>query len=304
MNSRYKIAEQIVEIIPQANDAWALVKPNYAPFATTDSADAAVSIRIVEGLDLPMGDIPAIYEDVAQTPDMPSLYVHRDDRGHTYFRIVQPKDSCERVVLVLDHDGRNATIHIEKKGSAPRPWQAIASLTAAIQLTYTMATMHTGNLLSHASCVAKDGKAYLFLGKSGTGKSTHSRMWQEAFADAQLLNDDHPIIRVAPSGEVIAYGSPWSGKTPCYRNISAPIGGIVRITRSLSNSIRRLSPIEAYASLMPSMFSAPFDRQLADRRHQWIERVVATVPCYELQCLPNADAARVCWAGIENKQKG
>src|SRR5690606_24548491 len=73
-------------------------------------------------------------------------------------------------------------------------------------------------ILIHASVVSCAGKAYAFLGKSGTGKSTHSRLWLRHIAGTELLNDDNPAIRIEPDGRVFVYGTPWSGKTPCYKN--------------------------------------------------------------------------------------
>lgn len=92
----------------------------------------------------------------------------------------------------------------------------------------------------HSSTIECEGRAVLFLGESGTGKSTHTRLWQEHIPGARLLNDDSPIIRMY-QGQATAFGSPWSGKTPCYRNISRPIAGIVRLSQAPANEITRLS---------------------------------------------------------------
>ena len=92
-----------------------------------------------------------------------------------------------------------------------------------------------------------EGLGYLFLGHSGTGKSTHARQWLAAFDDAWLLNDDNPIVRVMEDGEVRVYGSPWSGKTPCYNNAYARVRGIVKLSQAPHNKIRTVSLPEAYA---------------------------------------------------------
>ncbi|MBO6066250.1 MAG: transposase, partial [Lachnospiraceae bacterium] len=83
------------------------------------------------------------------------------------------------------------------------------------------------HLLMHASVTMHAGKGYLFLGKSGTGKSTHSQLWINNIEGCELLNDDNPVLRVEDDGSVRVYGSPWSGKTPCYRNLDVPVGAIV-----------------------------------------------------------------------------
>ena len=140
---------------------------------------------------------------------------------------------------------------------------------------------------------------YLFLGHSGTGKSTHARMWLEAFDDAWLLNDDNPILRVMDDGEVRVYGSPWSGKTPCYNNAYARVGGIVKLSQAPHNKIRSTLLPEAYAYMLSSASGLKMDRQMADQMHETIKHVVMNVKCYQLDCLPNTEAAEVAQRGME-----
>lgn len=138
----------------------------------------------------------------------------------------------------------------------------------------------------------------MFLGKSGTGKSTHSRMWMAALDKVSLINDDHPIVRICDDGTVMAYGSPWSGKTRCYKNESAPVGGIVRISRAPYNKARKLSVIESYASIMTSCSGMTWEREMADARDSTMQGVISKVPCWVMECLPDNDAALVCSAAV------
>lgn len=170
----------------------------------------------------------------------------------------------------------------------------------AIMIAYLMATAGDGTLMMHASVVTQGGRAYLFQGRSGTGKSTHSRLWMANIEGTELLNDDHPVVRVDKEGRATVYGSPWSGKTHCYRRAQAPVGGVVRIVRGERNELRRLSPIEAYVSLAASVFYLPYftDRQ-REMRHRAMERIVAGgTPCCEMRCRPDAEAAQVCHRGL------
>ena len=139
---------------------------------------------------------------------------------------------------------------------------------------------------------------YLFLGHSGTGKSTHARMWLEAFKDAWLLNDDNPILRVMEDGEVRVYGSPWSGKTPCYNNAYARVGGIVKLSQAPHNKIRTLSLPEAYAYMLSSASGLKMEKQMADCMYETIKHVITHVKCYHLACLPNTEAAEVAQRGM------
>ena len=104
----------------------------------------------------------------------------------------------------------------------------------------------------HASVTELNGKALIFLGKSGTGKSTHSRLWREFVPGSTLLNDDEPIVRVFNDKPVRVYGAPWSGSTPCYKNESAEVAAIVHLYQSPENKLRELNKIEALSLLYPS----------------------------------------------------
>ena len=99
--------------------------------------------------------------------------------------------------------------------------------------------------------ITRQHKAYLFLGPSGTGKSTHAQLWLQHIKDTQLINDDNPVIR----GNMV-YGSPWSGKTPCYRKVRYPLGGLVVLSQAPHNKICRINGVQAYAA-PPSSPLAP-----------------------------------------------
>ena len=143
-----------------------------------------------------------------------------------------------------------------------------------------------------------EARGYLFLGHSGTGKSTHARQWLAAFDDAWLLNDDNPILRVMEDGEVRVYGSPWSGKTPCYKNAYARVGGIVKLSQAPHNKIRTISLPEAYAYMLSSASGMKMDRRMADCMYESIKHVITHVKCYHLDCLPNTEAAEVAQRGM------
>jgi hypothetical protein len=173
-------------------------------------------------------------------------------------------------------------------------------LNDALMLLFAFAGAHANTLLVHASCVKHEGYAYPFIAMSGTGKSTHSSLWLKCIENTELMNDDNPIIRVI-DGCPIVYGSPWSGKTPCYRNISSPLGAIVRIERALENRIERQPTVQAFASLLPACSSMKWDEQLNDLLCTTLSNILAKVRVFTMYCLPNEEAARVCVKGINEK---
>lgn len=167
---------------------------------------------------------------------------------------------------------------------------------------FNIAALPHGTVAFHSSVIRYRGKGVLFLGESGTGKSTHTRLWREHIPGAELLNDDSPIIR-ATERKAIVFGSPWSGKTPCYRNESCPITAVVRLSQAPHNHIRRLRPIEAIGALLPSAPPAfARDERLSDDTCGLLSRLIAQVPVYHLECLPDAAAAQLSCDTVFNRQ--
>ena len=154
----------------------------------------------------------------------------------------------------------------------------------------------------HASVIKKDGKGYLFQGKSGTGKSTHSGLWLKHIPGCELLNDDNPIVHFnRETGEATVYGSPWSGKTPCYKNDSVPVGAFVRLEQAPMNEIQRESPARAFASLLPSCSNLKEVRELNNGVIETVKYLAAHTPVYFLKCLPDREAAEVCFNTIKQQ---
>jgi hypothetical protein len=164
-------------------------------------------------------------------------------------------------------------------------------LKFALWVGYGMMALPYGTIAVHTSCIVYKDLAVLFLGESGTGKSTHTRLWREHIEGAFLLNDDSPIIRVE-DGVVWAYGSPWSGKTPCYKAQRHQLKGCVRLSQAPHNRIRKLSILQAYGAIHPSCPPEfAYDNALYDHISSFISELISHVPFYHLECLPDREAA-------------
>jgi hypothetical protein len=176
-----------------------------------------------------------------------------------------------------------------------------SQLRFAVWIAFGIAAVHREIIPVHASTVVCGGKSILFLGESGTGKSTHTRLWLDNIPGAGLLNDDSPLLCVKENKKIIACGSPWSGKTPCYKNEQAPVAGIVRLSQAPCNRIKRLTGIAAIGALLPSCLPAfAYDEELSDRIHEIISVVLQQVPVYSLACLPDAAAAELVFSTLKN----
>lgn len=174
-------------------------------------------------------------------------------------------------------------------------------LNNALMLIYAFAGSFYDTLLIHASCPMISGYAYPFIAKSGTGKSTHSSLWLKNIPNTELLNDDNPVVRII-DGNPIVFGSPWSGKTPCYKNLSAKLGAVTRINRADSNYIEKLSPVKAFASFLPSCSAMKWDKVVYSNICDIITRIISTTPFYTMNCLPDDEAALVCYNELSRCQ--
>lgn len=175
-------------------------------------------------------------------------------------------------------------------------------LNNALMLVFAFAGSKIQTVLIHASLVRQNGNGYAFIAKSGTGKSTQVSMWLRYLKGCDLMNDDNPIIRIV-DGKAYVYGSPWSGKTPCYRNVKASLGAITRIDRATTNWVEKLPPIEAFASLLPSCSSMKWDQDIFNNICNTITKLIETTGIYTLHCLPNKEAAEICQQTIAIKEK-
>ncbi len=165
-------------------------------------------------------------------------------------------------------------------------------LNNALMIMYAFASADKGTLLMHSSVVCNNKAAFLFLGKSGTGKSTHSQLWLQHIKGTELINDDNPIVRVMKE-EIRVYGSPWSGKTDCYRNMHATVGAFLQLQQAPQNNIRKQTIVETFASLLSSSSVMKWDKRVYGGVCDTIEHIMKHVPGFVLQCRPDKEAAQL-----------
>lgn len=147
----------------------------------------------------------------------------------------------------------------------------------------------------HSSAIAYQGKAYLFSGRSGVGKSTHTNMWKKLFGEeVQIFNDDKPALRLI-DGTWYAYGTPWCGKDGININMKVPVAGICFMKQGKQNKIRRLSNTEAVQQILPQTLQNIRSPERMLRQLDMIGKLVERIPVYELENLPNEEAARLSY---------
>lgn len=211
------------------------------------------------------------------------------EKGGIYVVALAPTAGGAFRLMRLDRDFGGATLWLP----AGNPHN-LFTLDSMLRILFSQAAVSRDALSIHASTVISRGEAYIFMGKSGTGKSTHSALWMQAFPGTELLNDDNPILRLQPDGTVRVYGSPWSGKTPCYRNISAPVRAIVRLQQAPANEYRPLREIDAFTAILPGVSAITSDRHLYNRAATTVIELTRRAAIGLLLCRPDMAAARLC----------
>ncbi len=169
--------------------------------------------------------------------------------------------------------------------------------TLAVYRKIALALLEHQVLLFHGSCIAVDGQAYLFTAKSGTGKSTHVRLWRRKFGDrAVMVNDDKPLLRITDEG-VIAYGTPWNGKHNLSTNMAAPLKAICILERSPENRICAEDVKKCYPLLLQQTYRPREPVALAETLHLF-DRMLSRVAVYRLGCNMDPEAADVSYGGM------
>lgn len=151
-------------------------------------------------------------------------------------------------------------------------------------------------LLFHCSALAIDGKAYLFAAPSGTGKSTHARLWRKRFGGrVTMINDDKPLLKITDEA-VTVYGTPYGGKDNIQTNTCAPVGGIALLHRAAENTVRPIGADEAY----PALLNQTYRRSDPEGMEKTLALVwkLTGLPIFSLGCNLSENAAEVAYAAL------
>lgn len=286
MTKTFKVAGHCFSLhLPDGIKVWDSFS-QYDPFIVGEGESEVFSLTLTKDQPLEKGKV--LFD--APTEDGQTV-IKLYDSGSGYVIEMSPDKKIPPFAWIsCSKDWRSARLYVGSRKLS----DFIFAVNNSLMLLYAFTTSGYGTLEMHASVIMNGGRSYLFLGKSGTGKSTHSSLWLKHIEGSVLMNDDNPVVRVWPDGKIIAYGSPWSGKTPCYKNVEAPVGAFVALSQYPENRINEMGLLESYAAIYSSSSGFKFDEKMADDLHRTIESVITGVPCFHLDCLPDEAAARLC----------
>lgn len=280
---RVRVADVPFDCVLPEEVRWEELLPSFVPFVQEEPVGepAFVWEVVPEMDDERQGDCLEEFHN-----DMGQIRLSRMGEGFRIDLIYdQEKTDVHRMWMSRDASWAKAVVNWESP-------EIKVALTSMLRMVFSQRILFEQGFSIHASAVVKEGNGYLFLGKSGTGKSTHSRLWQEIGPEVKLLNDDNPMVRIQ-DGQVWVYGSPWSGKTACYRQERAPLKGMVRLVQAPENRWTTMTGVKAWTTVYPSCAVIKEENDLFEKLRDTLNRVVTQVKIGRMECLPNPEAARM-----------
>lgn len=277
-----------------AIDSGTAAIPAYAPFL----ADAADRTPVAGTLRIILSENPGHYAPAGKivatgVNDLGTSQLIFD--GESYSVGISPCPGQHMRYMSFSANFREAVLTLAPADS----WNTFVT-DSMLRILFSQVAVLESAFLIHSSVVVSADGAHLFMGKSGTGKSTHSRLWIRNFPDCSLLNDDNPLLTVDYDGSVTVHGTPWSGKTPCWRNASASLSSMTRLRQASCNCYTPLADMQAFMALLPGVSVISHCRGLYSAVCDTIRRMLPSVRVGILDCLPDDNAALTCRSEIKN----
>ena len=240
------------------------------------------------------------YRLAGHTIKIESLY----SQVHTLCAAYRVEDDAEYCITTapadIAYERQRSARADELEGAAVREHADPYLETLAVYRKLAQLLVQDDILLMHGAVVAVDGQAYLFTAKSGTGKTTHTRLWMRQFGDrAVMVNGDKPLLHITSEG-VTVYGTPWDGKEHLSTNTSCPLKALCILTRSETNHIERISKKEALPMLCQQSYR-PCSPIGAQKMLALVDRLGSSVPLYRLGCNMEPEAAQVAYHGMNQE---
>ena len=220
-----------------------------------------------------------------------------------YFKSYLTEDTPEFSITVSREDiafeQADLLAEAHRDGFKPRVFTDPFLERAAIQRAFAEFLFDRNILLFHGSAIAVDQEGFLFTAHSGTGKSTHTRLWMQAFPNrAVMVNDDKPFLSVTAEG-VLLHGSPWSGKHGLDSNLTVPLKGICVLERGSENHIFPLSPEDALSMLRKQAYK-PLDNGKLPHFLELTQTLAQALPLWKMACTKDPEAATVAYDAMHN----
>lgn len=236
-------------------------------------------------------DLEATLEVVEALSEPEGVLCFQDD-SNWVFRM---EDAVLRYKGAVRESLDGAYIRILRKGS--RSTVQIKSshvpfgITSKVIISCLESVHHlsaAGGFLLHAAWIAVNGKAILFTGPSGVGKSTQAALWEQ-YRKAQLINGDRAAVFPVEGGAQVR-GIPYCGSSGVTKNVTMPLGAVVCLEQAPKTAITRLTGIRAFSRLWKECCVNIWNSDDIEKGSQSVSDVVSRVPIFQLACTPDLSA--------------
>lgn len=231
--------------------------------------------------------------DIYRIADLSIGIENKSDFTTEYLKeYLTDESKCDFVVTVTKE-----MIEYEKKIVIEEVPEHFYEITAILRKICKIILEKYNGFFLHCSCFEYEGNAYIFTARSGTGKSTHTRLWRELFGDKiTMINDDKPIVRLIDDVFYI-YGTPWNGKHSISNNIKAPIKAIFYINRAKENRVIPCDSISSISKLL-SQTVLPDNKNIMNNLLDMLDKLINKIPVYDLYCDISEEAVQTAYNTI------
>lgn len=229
-----------------------------------------------------------------------SIYEYAKEYCRDYLTDGEPDFTVTVSPADIEYEREKSAREDEVEGLPVREFEPEYLETLAIYRRIVEKMLDYGAFLFHGSAISVDGEGYLFTAKSGTGKSTHTRIWRKIFKERCItVNDDKPLLLVTEDAVMIC-GTPWDGKHRLSTNMLVPLKGLAILERGTKNTIEPVTATDALPMLLQQSYR-PRDPLALSKTLMLIEQMTKKTGLYRLKCTISPEAARVAYNGMQRK---
>lgn len=211
--------------------------------------------------------------------------IHYTQSKDTIWSYIRSKNKMAYLQFEVSSDWRKIVLLRDSTNTAGQvAFEYLSQIMPGVFLKHNLLTFHS-------ALVEYQGQAFAVCAPSGTGKTTHARLWRDS-KNALILNGDRAVVGKSGAGWT-AYGTPWSGTSGEQINRHAPLKALVVLERAPQNSVERLQGLSAFGSVLPHLLYPAWDKPLAVTAIDGLNDLLETVPVYRLRCRPDAGAVDV-----------
>jgi hypothetical protein len=269
-------------------------------FIITNQVEADINylLQTMKQIEFPQGELisdsSTCFKWMKKTSGQGGHYVYLQEYGIGKIMALMDisEDWRNAIVTWYDYSGDDENF---RKNSHAQIWPSVHNM---LGMVFRYCLLEYDGLVIHASTLKWNGKGIMFSAPSGTGKSTHVKLWQDYIHDVKILNDDTPAVRIIEDQPYV-FGTPWSGSEFLHSNDSAPLSAIVMLEQAKENQIFRLNNQQAINRLMPRVFLPYFDQNMMNKALSIYEKIIRSVPVYLLQCRPDREAVELVYRCLE-----